>query len=452
VQQRFRLTYFLLLASALLLGMIPLAQNIAARATAGVFFDRAADAGRLATLSYGVLLSEDTGRFTQDVARYSELYGSQVFLVSRDGAVLIGGELPPGLSATVSAALAGNTPSVPDTVWPWARRSLVVAEPVVNNGELLGALVTLTATDGLRGTVTYRWLLLLAGSLVGLVLADVIARGLGRWVTRPVKDLGTAVSVMSTGDFSVRVGHATGPPELRSLALAFDRMADAVGRLHVRQRLLVSFAGHQVRNPLAAVRLQVENLREDPSGDLVRRCDGVLDEMDRLARVCDLLVSLGRADLQDVECARVDVAGVLRRRTEVWTPVAAARRVHLDVLWPPSAVRVLAVETALDQILDALVDNALKYVRSGDSVRVHARPAGLRAVHVVVEDTGPGMSRSALSTALTPYWRRSDQGGPPGSGLGLSIADMLAQQSGGTLELEARQPHGLRAVVTLAAA
>jgi signal transduction histidine kinase len=62
------------------------------------------------------------------------------------------------------------------------------------------------------------------------------------------------------------------------------------------------------------------------------------------------------------------------------------------------------------------------------------------------------MSRSALSTALTPYWRRSDQGGPPGSGLGLSIADMLAQQSGGTLELEARQPHGLRAVVTLAAA
>jgi signal transduction histidine kinase len=229
-------------------------------------------------------------------------------------------------------------------------------------------------------------------------------------------------------------------------------MADTIAAMLESQRTFVAYAGHQVRNPLAALRLRVDSLGRHlpPEGAQEHRL--ALDEVDRLTRVCDSLLTLARTE--DAEHATVveEVALVAAERVESWRPIAerAGAALECDA---PEGVRVRCVEGTLDQALDALIDNALKFGGAGVRivVRVHAAVRGedgTEYVDVHVVDDGPGLPEDQLGSATRPFWRDGHDG-VGGSGLGLSIVVTLLELQGATLELRPARPHGIDARIRL---
>jgi signal transduction histidine kinase len=109
---------------------------------------------------------------------------------------------------------------------------------------------------------------------------------------------------------------------------------------------------------------------------------------------------------------------------------------------------VRAAAQAVDQALDALISNAVKFAGRGAAVTVAVEPAGPEVVHIDVVDTGPGMPAGDLARAAQPFWRSANQN-VEGSGLGITIADALVTASGGRLDLLRADPHGLRARIGL---
>jgi signal transduction histidine kinase len=318
---------------------------------------------------------------------------------------------------------------------------MVVAAPVGTGGETLGAIVTISPTNRLRAEVRNTWLTLAGGGLLALAAFILAGLALARWTLKPVAELDAAVHHIAEGDYAARVPPHRGPPELRRLAAAFHEMVGTVADVLERQRAFVSQASHQLRNPLTALRLRVEDLSDAAPGDEGRLA---LQETDRLCQVLDSLLELASAERGQFGREDVDAEAVAADRVEAWQPLAAQRGVtmHHDVAGEP--MKVQAVTTAVDQALDALIDNAMKF--GGKNVTVRVRPAhGGVEVHVV--DDGPGLTEEQRRQATERFWRAPTAQNTAGTGLGLPIVSVLVDTSGGRMELRDAEPKGLAAVL-----
>src|SRR5215470_1715860 len=258
-------TYLLLLILVLLALELPLAANVAARHTEQVVIDRNADASRFASLAEPALLSGERVTLGSELRRYYDLYGIAAAVADRDGNVVTANVDRAAFDTRqardwMDEALAGERVGGDRTVWPWQRAPLAVAVPVTSNGEVIGAILTLSPTGKMREQVRGVWGELAVGGLVTGVVFVVVAVLLTRWILRPVTQLDAAAHLISGGALDARVPGKLGPPELRRLTRSFNTMADAVTDVLDRQRAFVSQASHQMRNPLTALRLRVEEL------------------------------------------------------------------------------------------------------------------------------------------------------------------------------------------------
>ena len=214
---------------------------------------------------------------------------------------------------------------------------------------------------------------------------------------------------------------------MRDLAGSFDTMAGRLETLVASQREFAADASHQLRTPLAALRLRLENLREGADAGSHRDVDAALVEVERLAGIIDGLLVLARAESPEPTLVAVAVAEVVRDRVSAHEVLAARQGVTLS--GRSERVSATAVLGAVDQMLDNLIDNAVKASPRGSEVTVRAAvtPGGVE-IHVV--DQGPGMSDEERRHAFERFWR-SGATGRGGSGLGLAIVDRLARASGG---------------------
>jgi len=447
--------YLLLLALVLVALEVPLAITIAGRDTARLVADRLTDATRFATLAEPALRSGESEALRSELDRYDELYGIAAAVVDEEGHPIVASRSAVDLTATdvvnqSHRALAGSQASEDGTIWPWRTRPLVVAVPVGSGGEILGAVVTVSPSGKSAEGVRTAWAVLLAGGLVVLAAGIAAVWWLASWILRPVRDLDAAAHELGGGDYEVRVPVDDGPDELRRLAGAFNEMAETVADSLERQRQFVSHASHQLRNPLTALRLRVEDLGadlEDP--DVVELHRLALEETERLGQVLDSLLALARAERGRFSLVDVDAGEVAQARVLAWQPVAAKHGVVLRYVRPPGPVPVRAIANALDQALDALIDNAVKFSNSQDpsvTIRIAADDGGA-AVHVI--DTGPGLTEAQRELATERFWRAPDAQNVDGSGLGLPIVAVLVEASGGRLELLPADPHGLHAKLWL---
>ncbi|WP_304451901.1 sensor histidine kinase [Nocardiopsis sp. YSL2] len=467
MRRRVVTVYVALLVTACLGLAVPLCVSIAARGTSEMLLDRINDTARFAGLAEPSVLTGTEDTLTGELTAYDRLYGITALVVDREGTVVAAsregvtladlapaagageGTAPP---AAVRTALAGNRMGADTIVYPWQAEPLVVAEPIGRSGEIVGAAVTASPTGALRRAMLVQWAVAWAAA-AGLLVAGIAAAGpLTRWILRPIDDLEVATRAIIEGSLDTRVHADAGPGELRRLGESFNRMADTISSMLESQRTFVAYAGHQVRNPLAALRLRVDALARHlpPEGSQEHRL--ALDEVDRLTRVCDSLLTLARTE--DAEHAMVveDVAEVAADRVASWRPIAERAGAVLE--WEgDDDVRVPCVEGTLDQALDALIDNALKFGGAGVRivVRVHraARAEdGTEYVDVHVVDDGPGLPGDQLGSATRPFWRDGHDG-VGGSGLGLSIVVTLLELQGASLELSPARPHGIDARVRL---
>ncbi len=326
-----------------------------------------------------------------------------------------------------------------------------VAVPVLSGDRVVGS-VRLSAPARVvsdRIGDQERGLVLVA--LISLLIASAVAWWFATTVTRPIRRLQATTQTLASGDLTTRASDDDGPPEVRDLAVSFNAMAARLQQLVERQRAFAGTASHQLRTPLTALRLRLEQLasasEHDPTSS--RYVDAAIEETDRLHRMIEGLLALSRAEQNAGSAGPVDLVAIVRDRVAHWEPLAAERGVTIEVGLPPDA-RSIAVGGAVEQIVDNLVDNALDVSPVDSTLRLVVNAAGdLYELHVI--DAGPGLSLADREAAFERFWRGT-RAAAGGSGLGLAIVRQLAEAGGGAARLADAQGGGLDAVVTFRAA
>ncbi|HEY8473822.1 MAG TPA: HAMP domain-containing sensor histidine kinase [Natronosporangium sp.] len=456
MRRRLIVIYVTLLAAVLVGLNVPLAIALANNVGNQLFVDRQGDTARFASLAEPALRTNQTAGLAAELRQYDQLFGIAAVIVARDGRPIVASR--EGIDVTtdelreqIAAALSGQRTEPASTWWPWHDAPLVVAEPVGRGGEIFGAALTVSPTDALAATTWRRWALLAAVSAAVLLAGTIAAAPLANWMLRPVQQLDEAAHALAAGRFGDRPLAAAGPPELQRLTASFNTMAERLATVIERQRSFVSYASHQLRTPLATLRLWVENLEPSvtPAGLDDHRM--VKEEIERLGAMCDALLTYARAEATADDVTDVDAAEVADARVAVWSQAAEQAGVRLLRTGDRRAL-VRAAPQALDQALDALLSNAVKFVGRGHQVLVLVDHPDPQWVDVHVIDDGPGLPTADLAQAAQPFWRAAGHQHVEGSGLGITIADALVTASGGRFDLMPAQPHGLHARIRLVAA
>lgn len=444
------------MAGVLLALGFPLAVSVAAAQQQRVVVDRIDDTVRFAALAQFVTEASepDERRSTlrEQLNRYHDTYSIKVGVFYRDGAAMA---LAPENWAVPSVgqgreafreALSGRRSQDPPQVWPWQSGGrLVVASPVVRDGDVVAVVVTDSPTSQLRSRVLKGWLLIAAGESAAMLLAVGAAFRLTGWVLRPVRILDAATHDIATGLLNSRVAASVGPPELRRLARSFNEMADNVEEVLEQQRAFVADASHQLRNPLAALLLRIELLAlELPEGN--EEIASVRTEGKRLAEVLDDLLDLALAEHASADLQLTDIGALAAERVAAWRPLAEEKGVRLTD--HGAAVTAWADPIALSSALDAVIDNALKFTPEGEEVTVSAASNG-ESSSIVITDRGPGLTDEELARIGDRFWRSGRHQNIKGSGLGLSISRALLTAGGGSIAYAHHEPRGLRVTVTV---
>ncbi|MFJ8334257.1 sensor histidine kinase [Streptomyces sp. NPDC094437] len=449
-----------LLAAVLLALGVPLAVSVAAAEQQRVVVDRIDDTARFAALAQFVTDACGTARadaderletLSSELASYYGVYGIRAGVFCRSETPMASAPTEWRLPAegemrdAFAEALLSRRSHDPAQVWPWQRHRLVVASPVIRDGDVVAVVVTDSPTGPMRSRVLHGWLVIGAGESAAMLLAVGAALRLTGWVLRPVRVLDATTHDIATGRLKSRVAAAGGPPELRRLARSFNEMADNVEDVLEQQRAFVADASHQLRNPLAALLLRIELLAlELPEGN--EEIASVRTEGKRLASVLDDLLDLALAEHAEADLRITDIGALTAERVAAWTPTADAKGVHLVGDCPP--VTAWADPVTLSSALDAVIDNAVKFTPEDETVEVSVAADGTTTT-VVVTDRGPGLTDDELTRVGDRFWRSAHHQNINGSGLGLSISRTLLAAGGGTIAYAHHTPHGLRVTVTL---
>ncbi|MFJ7209402.1 sensor histidine kinase [Streptomyces sp. NPDC098789] len=468
MRRRLLAVLLVLMGAATLLLCLPLADAYARGRTEHMLLQRRSEAVRFADLAERMRTGADRCELSAEIGRYAQLYGATVAVVDTSGRTVaragttgsLGEGAGPESSGAVAEArgraLTGRSTDRLPTIRPWGPGSVVLAEPVGRDERVSGAVLMALPTGAARRDVTARWSLIGAGALAAFAAAALVAAGIARWLLRPVRDLDRAVEGLTAGSLQARAVSDTGPPELRHLRRHFNIMAQAVADSLVRQRDFVADASHQLRNPLATLVLQMENVEPYVApGPGLAEHGRALDEAARLEELLDGLLALARVESGTAELRDQDAARAVQDRMAAWSPVFHDAGLRLGpepepepgpkaaAHGPSGSLLVRALPDAVGRVLDALLDNAVKFVPPGGSVEVSVSRAADGDVVVRVGDDGPGVPDDQLPLLLRRFARSPEHQNVRGSGLGLAIAEEIARSSGGGLRATGNTPHGL---------
>jgi signal transduction histidine kinase len=262
-----------------------------------------------------------------------------------------------------------------------------------------------------------------------------------------------AARAMGAADLADRLPVPATVDELSDLGQAFNGLLDRLAEAFERERRFAGEASHQLRTPLAGVIGQVEVAlrRERPAEEYRRVLEAVRDQAGRLRRVVEALLFLARSEaeaaLPGLELA--DLAAWVPDRLRIWADHPRAGDLRFES--PGGPVQAAVHQDLFGELLDALLDNALKYSPPGTRVTVRVGYDG--GPWVEVEDRGSGIAADELPNLFRPFFR-SDAArrlGVPGSGLGLAVAARVAAALGGSIEVDSHPGRGSRFRVCLTA-
>jgi signal transduction histidine kinase len=400
----------------------------------------------------GALVDDDAAaaRAKLDVVvdEFARDMDATVVVTGRDGEVVVASPRSRTAASTPAMVLAKRGIEVTDTFSdPHLGSALGVAIPVVVGGQIEGAVLVARSKAPTEHRIQNNWLLLTAlGGVIALVVL-LVSTLLARSFTKALVELDRGAARLGEGDLAVRVEVPDDPPELSGLARSFNATAERLEALVRSQQSFVADASHQLRTPLAALRLRLENLEADGIDSRPEDIERALAEVQRLSQLVDSLLVLTRAEATRRMPESIDLGAVVADRCDAWSAFAAERGVAIDADAPPIQVR--SVPGRVEQILDNLLSNALEVAPEGSAVQIDVRRAGTDA-HMEVRDAGPGMTPEQRARAFDRFWRagaaRRDGGG---FGLGLAIVRELVNADGGTVVLDDAPEGGLRVSITL---
>ena len=452
LQFKFGLSYILvILAVLLLLNTYPLlvSQNLVFRTkqTAMVGSVKIAEAA----LSGLADLTEDN--VAQAMSAVEETGVSRVLVTDTAGRILYDtreGDNARGLYAfytEIAQALRGN-----DTFYCRYDGEAFLsrgASPVVYHNQIVGAVYAYeydtVQAELLRSFQTNIMRISLLVALFVLFLSALLSR----MFTRRISDLLQAIRQVREGAYSHRA-KVTGSDEIAQLAAEFNSLTDRLQRTESARRQFVSDASHELKTPLAGIRLLTDSILQTDNMDPETTKEFVTDigrEAERLSRITENLLRLTRLDGGVVQAAYpVAVGPVLQRVERMLGIVAEEKGVNISGAASEDAVA-LATDDDVHQILYNLMENAIKYSAAEDGfVRAEASAQDGQVV-ITVTDNGIGIPDEDLPHIFDRFYRvdkmRSREVG--GTGLGLSIVKDTIENRGGTI----RAGHGAEGVGTV---
>ncbi len=327
-----------------------------------------------------------------------------------------------------------------DVEWNFVQRSiaqagtLVVARPRAAFADTLRALSPSLVTSG----------------AIAALFALVVAGLLARTITDPIRGLAGSARKLVPSRYRTRAPVA-GPTEVRDLAAAFNDMADEVARARGSEQSFLADMSHELRTPLTAIHGFAQAIvEEEVKGEGVAWAASVVQrEARRLVRMVEGLLQVAKLESGAQAMARepVDVAGLLGGAVTALAPQAREANVAIDQT--ASAVPPLRGDPdRLSQLFLNVLDNALKHSPAGSTVAVRTASEDGEVV-VRVRDEGSGLPQGAESRLFERFYRGENAASRDGAGLGLAIAQAIAQAHAGRIEARNVAGHGAEFVIHL---
>ncbi|MBR4309293.1 MAG: HAMP domain-containing histidine kinase, partial [Oscillospiraceae bacterium] len=319
-----------------------------------------------------------------------------------------------------------------------------LAVPLVRNGEILGALYLMEYSTEQGALIRALQTNILRISIVleaGIVLAALF---FSTAFSRRVRRILTSIRNMRDGDYSQQIS-IRGRDELTQMAREFNKLAERLESSEERRRQFVSDASHELKTPLASIKLLSDSILQnemDPEterefiGDIGR-------EADRLGRLTQKLLTLTKLDsavLPELEV--LDGKEIVKKVARMLRPLAKLRGITLEFRCDDGCLLQM-IEDDLYQIVFNLTENAIKYNRDRGWIGLELRRKG-KNVLLTVADSGVGIPEEARERVFDRFYRvdkaRSRAAG--GSGLGLSIVHDMVKRNGGSIAVAPREGGG----------
>jgi signal transduction histidine kinase len=337
------------------------------------------------------------------------------------------------------------------------RRVLYAAAPLYSDAGNIAGIVYLATPLPPASLPTDIVLQLLGAVLAAILLAWLAGILLSRRISSPLEKLVSAADAVAGGDLDQRVPVGSDISELYRLGKAFNHMTGSLRQSEIAKNAFVADVTHELRTPLTVINGTIETLEDGAIDDLEGRgplLQSMGAETQRLIRLVNDLLVLTRADAGalNLNLESVDLVNLARARCKGFSGLAGSRRVEL-VVEAREQARVRADADRLTQILNNLLDNAIRHAPDGSAVRVEIRQDE-NEIYCTVSDQGAGIPAEHLPFIFERFYRVEPSRGrrDGGSGLGLAIVQSLLAAQGGRIRVDSEVSAGTKFTFWLPAA
>ena len=327
------------------------------------------------------------------------------------------------------------------------------ASALVSGGERTGVLVMIASVQDTVDSLMFMRDQMLGVFGIALAVVLVLAGLISRIVTRPVAELSAGIERISEGDYSRRE-HVPGKGEMAQLAAAFNQMSQQVHNLDEARNQFVSNASHELKTPLATMKILVESIlyQGDMPGELRQEfLTDINKEIDRLSSVVGDLLTLVHIDSHKLRLRRemMVFADTVRESVKRLQPLAQKRGQEIAVDISDSC-EMFADPGKLAQVCYNIIENGIKYTPDGGKITVILKRMGRDAV-LEISDTGVGIPQEDVAHVFDRFYRvdkaRSRDTG--GTGLGLSIVQQIVRLHAGSVTVQSEKGKGTTFIVQL---
>lgn len=298
---------------------------------------------------------------------------------------------------------------------------------------------------------------IVTATLIGLaILFIIVITGVyfAGSIVKPIRQISGIARKFAKGDFSVRI-QTNSDDEIGELCTAINHMADELSTAEAMKNEFISSVSHELRTPLTAIKGWAETLMIDGgnSPDTMKKGVGVIvNETERLSQMVEELLDFSR--MQNgrftLRKANMDILAELGDAVLIYSD--KARRENIRVIYnePEMLPFVYGDKNRLRQVFINIIDNAIKYSSSGDTVTINAEETENGNIRISVADTGCGIKKSDLPKVKTKFYKANHT--RRGSGIGLAVADEIIAMHGGSIDLKSREGAGTTVIITIPAA
>lgn len=322
---------------------------------------------------------------------------------------------------------------------------MFVSVPIYTGERIVGSIRITHSNEEISKTLKAKLLGLLLVALFTVLISIIIGVYYANSITRNLVRLRNDVREFAEGKLSTRTVIKGNDPEIKDLAESFNSMAEKISRLISDQKMFSEDVSHQLRTPLTALRLKMENAEDVIHTDWKRaqvQIHEANNEISRLLQLTEDLLRLTRTETTFGDLVVEDLVQIVTERMNYWTPFAEENGVSLEYSLPDHPEEIRTLSGATVQVLDNYIDNAFDVTAPGGKITVRVERFG-DYVELHVIDSGCGLSDADKANAFNRFWRSGTHS--KSTGLGLAIVSRLMLSAGGSAELRDSATGGIDA-------